>query len=91
MNHMSLGDLDTARVDIKRTHEREAIIAEFRAKETAQAEAGNSKKARGINTQTIVLSDYPVELLNDPEVVALRTAIRTRSVTTSQDMCVNLE
>ena len=27
MNRVSLGDLDTARVDIKRTHEREAVIA----------------------------------------------------------------
>ena len=33
-----MGDYENARVDIKRTHEREAIIAEFRAKETLAAE-----------------------------------------------------
>ena len=37
LNRVASGDLDTARVDIKRTHEREAVIAEFRAKETAAA------------------------------------------------------
>jgi hypothetical protein len=32
LNRLVLGDLDNARVEIKRTHEREAVIAEFRAK-----------------------------------------------------------
>ncbi|MBT9443070.1 MAG: hypothetical protein IV087_14465, partial [Acidovorax sp.] len=31
LNRMAVGDFENARVDIKRTHEREAIIAEFRA------------------------------------------------------------
>ena len=32
MNRVALGDFENARVDIKRTHEREAIIAEFRSR-----------------------------------------------------------
>ena len=41
MNRLSQGDLDTARVDIKRTHEREAIIAEW-----GQADPGRGRKPR---------------------------------------------
>ena len=37
LNRLAVGDFENARVDIKRTHEREAIIAEFRAKETLAA------------------------------------------------------
>ena len=38
LNRVALGDFENARVDIKRTHEREAVIAEFRVKETLAAE-----------------------------------------------------
>ncbi len=70
MNRLNLGDLDTARVDIKRTHEREAIIAEFRAKETAKAE--EEAKEKGVSTGSKELNGYPVETLNDPEVLKLK-------------------
>jgi uncharacterized protein len=70
MNRLNLGDLDTARVDIKRTHEREAIIAEFRARETAEAEKEAADK--GIATASKELNGYPVETLNDPEVLKLK-------------------
>jgi uncharacterized protein len=70
MNRISLGDFDTARVDIKRTHEREAIIAEFRAHETAEAEKEANEK--GINVKAKELNGYPIETLNDPEVLKLK-------------------
>ncbi|MBC7500633.1 MAG: hypothetical protein H7315_09055 [Herminiimonas sp.] len=70
MDRISLGDLDTARVDIKRTHEREAVIAEFRAKETEAAE--KEAKEKGIKADTKELNGYPVETLNDPEVLKLK-------------------
>lgn len=70
MNRLNLGDLDTARVDIKRTHEREAVIAEFRAKETADAE--KEAKEKGVTTSSKELNGYPVETLNDPEVLKLK-------------------
>lgn len=70
MNRLALGDIDTARVDIKRTHEREAIIAEFRARETA--EAAKEAEAKGMKTEFKELDGYPVETLNDPEVLALK-------------------
>lgn len=70
LNRVAAGDLDTARVDIKRTHEREAVIAEFRAKETAAAEA--EAKEKGVTSAGKDINGYPVETLNDPEVLALK-------------------
>ena len=70
MNRVALGDFDNARVDIKRTHEREAIIAEFRSKETLAAE--EEAKSKGAAAGGKELNGYPVETLNDPEVLALK-------------------
>lgn len=70
MNRINLGDIDTARVDIKRTHEREAVIAEFRAREAAAAE--EEAKSKGVTTTAKELDGYPIETLNDPEVLKLK-------------------
>ncbi|MGP1630034.1 MAG: COG3014 family protein [Giesbergeria sp.] len=70
LNRVAVGDLENARVDIKRTHEREAVIAEFRAKETLAAE--EEAKAKGVSSSGKELNGYPVETLNDPEVLALK-------------------
>lgn len=70
LNRVAGSDLESARVDIKRTHEREAVIAEFRAKETAEAE--ESAKTKGVEKSGKEINGYPVETLNDPEVLALR-------------------
>ena len=70
MNRIAEQDWDNARVDIKRTHEREAVIAEFRAKETAAAE--EEAKGKGASVITKELDGYPVASLNDPEVLKLK-------------------
>jgi hypothetical protein len=70
LNRLAQGDLERARVDIKRTHEREAVIAELRAKEQGKAE--EQAKAKGAHAQGKELNGYPIETLNDPEVLALR-------------------
>lgn len=70
LNRIAAGDLDTARVDIKRTHEREAVIAEFRSKQTAEAE--EAAKAKGVKATGKEISGYPTESLNDPEVLLLK-------------------
>lgn len=74
MARISLGDLDTARVDIKRTHEREAVIARFREKETEQAV--EEAKAKGVTASAKELNGYPVETLNDPEVLKLKNGFQ---------------
>ena len=70
LNRISANDLDGARVEIKRTHEREAIIKELRAKSVSAAEA-EAKKA-GAQTQNKEINGYPVETINSPEVLQLK-------------------
>lgn len=70
LNRVAEHDWENARVDIKRTHEREAVIAEFRAKETAAAEEEAKNKGAAVNLKE--LNGYPVESLNDPEVLKLK-------------------
>lgn len=70
LNRVAVGNFEDARVDIKRTHEREAVIAEYRAKETSTAV--EEAKSKGAEAKGIELNGYPVETLNDPEVLALR-------------------
>lgn len=74
LNRVAAKDLEAARVDIKRTHEREAVIAEFRAKETVEAE--EEAKTKGVQASGKELSGYPVETLNDPEVLALKNSFQ---------------
>ena len=70
LNRVDAGDMDNARVDIKRTHEREAVIAKFRSKETIAAEKEAKKK--GVRTSGKEINGDPVETLSDPEVLALK-------------------
>jgi len=70
LNRVAAGDMDNARVDIKHTHEREAVIAEFRSKETSAAE--EEAKTKGVKASGKEINGYPVETLNDPEVLALK-------------------
>ncbi len=70
LNRLGQGRIDEARVDIKRTHEREAVIAEFRSKETQSTV--EEAKGRGVQAQGREINGYPVELLDDPEVLALQ-------------------
>lgn len=73
LNHVSSGNWDAARVEIKKMHEREAIIAEFRSKELDEAKQKSEEK--GLKATSFMdLQGYPVETLDDPEVRALKNA-----------------
>lgn len=72
LNHLALGDFATARVDIKRTHEREAVIAELRKKELQKTEEEAEK--RDVKTSFRELNGYPVQTIDSPEVNALRNS-----------------
>lgn len=75
INHIQLGDFDSARIEIKKTHEREAIIAELREKEQEKVE--NASKEKKVATELKDLKGYPVETLNDPEVTALKNSYQS--------------
>lgn len=72
LNHIALGDWEAARVEMKKTHEREAIIAELHAKKVMQEEeeSGNRHVTRNVKE----LDGYPVDTLNDPQVIALQNS-----------------
>ena len=72
LDRLAQGDFDTARVDIKRTHEREAIIAQLRDKELQKTEA--EARQRGIHTSFKELNGYPVQTIDNPEVNALKNS-----------------
>lgn len=75
LNHLAIGDWDTARVDIKRTHEREAVIENLRAKEIEKTQ--EEAKKRGAKTGFKELNGYPVQTIDNPEVNALRNSYQS--------------
>lgn len=75
LDHLARGDFDTARVDIKRTHEREAVIAALRDKELRKTE--QEAKKRGARTSFKELNGYPVQSIDNPEVNALRNSYQS--------------
>lgn len=75
LNHVALGDYDSARVAIKQAHELEAQIAELRARQYAEVE--ESARKRGARTSFKELNGYPVESLDNPEVNALRNGYQS--------------
>ncbi|MBI3593683.1 MAG: hypothetical protein HY200_01870 [Nitrospirae bacterium] len=73
LNHLALNHWDDARIEIKKMHEREAIIAEFRAKELENAKEKASNK--GIQATSFKeLKGYPIETLEAPEVRELKNS-----------------
>jgi len=70
MDHLALGDWDKARVEIKRTHEREALIVEVRAREYQKLREEAAGKSAQVSFREI--NGYPVESIATPEANALR-------------------
>lgn len=75
LDHVLSGDWNSARTEIKKTHEREALIAEINAKNTE--EIAQKSKKKGITTTFKDLNGYPVETLNAPEVTALKNGYQS--------------
>ncbi|WP_338522171.1 hypothetical protein NUH87_18375 [Pseudomonas batumici] len=75
LNQLALNDFDGARIAIKKTHEREAVIADLRDKQylKSETEAGQ----QGIKTQYKDLKGYPVASLDAPEVVGLKNSYQS--------------
>jgi hypothetical protein len=76
LDHIALGDWSAVRTEIKKTHERESLIRELNEKKYARVEEEASKK-KNIKTSYSTLKGYPVETLDDPEVVGLRNGYQS--------------
>ncbi len=72
LDRLAQGDFETARVDIKRTHERAAVIARLRDKELQKTQ--EEARKRGMRTSFKELNGYPVETIDNPEVNALKNS-----------------
>jgi len=75
LDHLLSGDWNAARTEIKKTHEREAIIAEINAKDNEALE--QESKEKGITTTFKDLNGYPVETLNSAEVTTLKNGYQS--------------
>lgn len=75
LDHLLSGDWNAARTEIKKTHEREAVIAEVNAKDAEALE--EESKEKGITTTFKDLNGYPVETLNSAEVTALKNGYQS--------------
>ena len=75
VDHLLQGDWDLARIEIKKTHEREAFIEELNAKETEQVE--EQSKAKGVTATFKTLNGYPVQSLDTPEVNNLKNGYQS--------------
>ena len=75
LDHLARGDFDTARVDIKRTHEREAVVAALREQELRKTE--EEAKKHGVQTSFKELNGYPVQSIDNAEVNALRNSYQS--------------
>lgn len=75
VNHAAQGRLEDARVEIKKTHEREALIADMRSKQIEKVEA--EAQERDVKTEYKDLKGYPVETLDDPEVTGLKNSYQS--------------
>lgn len=70
LNHLAVNDWDKARVEIRKMHERQALIADYQAKvieKAKEAAAGKNLKVTSFKE----LGGYPIETLEDPEVQKL--------------------
>ena len=75
LNYLAIGDYESARVAIKQTHELEAVIREARAKAVAEVEAEAKKRGAPVNLKE--LDGYPVEIIDNPAVNALKNSYQS--------------
>jgi len=75
MNDLGEGQWQNARVAIKRTHEREAVIAAVRRHEQQQIE--EEARKRGATVSYKDLHGYPVQTIDNPAVNALRNSYQS--------------
>ena len=75
MNFLAEGDLPNARVAIKQTHEREAVIADLRAREYQQVQ--DEARQRGSTVSYKDLNGYPVQTIDNAEVNSLKNSYQS--------------
>jgi len=72
LNHIMLDDIENARVEMKKTYERETFIKNYRELEYEKIREEAEKKSVTSDTGDLQATGYPMDRLDDPEVNALK-------------------
>ncbi len=75
LNQLAENDFDGARADIKKTHERETLIA--RQRERQYEDAQEQARHQGITLHYKDLEGYPVAILDAPQVLELKNGYQS--------------
>lgn len=76
LNHILLGNFDHARIEMKKTYEREKLIESFREKEYDSLREQGEKQNVSMNTKTLAEKGYPMDELDTPDVSALKNGFQ---------------
>lgn len=76
LNHIMLGDFDNARVEMKKTFEREKLIESFREKEYDKLKEEGEKNQLKADTKQLSDKGYPLAELDTPEVRHLKNGFQ---------------
>lgn len=75
LNYLAMGDWPSARVAIRQSHEREALIAEVH--DLLYIKQEQAVEEQGIQTKVEDLNGYPIATLNTPSVVNLKNSYQS--------------
>lgn len=76
LNHIMLGDFDNARVEMKKTFEREKLIESFREKEYDKLKEEGQKQEVKADTKQLSDKGYPLAELDTPDVRNLKNGFQ---------------
>lgn len=76
LNHIMLGDFDNARVEMKKTVERETLIKSFREKEYDKLKEESDKNQVKADTKQLGEKGYPMAELDTPDVRQLKNGFQ---------------
>jgi hypothetical protein len=76
LNHILLGDFDNARVEMKKTVERETLIKDFREKEYDKLKEEGDKNQVKADTKQLGDKGYPMAELDTPDVRQLKNGFQ---------------
>ncbi|MDR2165940.1 MAG: hypothetical protein LBO79_10080 [Zoogloeaceae bacterium] len=76
LDHILLGNFDHARVEMKKTFEREKLIESFREKEYDKIKEGQKEQGVTTTTADLAKNGYPLDELDNPEVRALKNGFQ---------------
>ncbi|MDR2092440.1 MAG: hypothetical protein LBP58_03860 [Azoarcus sp.] len=72
LDHVMLGNNDDARIEMKKTFEREKLIESFREQEYERIREETEKQSLGFSVDDLAKNGYPIDKLDSPDARALK-------------------